>query len=47
MAKRHGLITTGGSDFHSMERDSSHMGVYFAPDDAVDKLRERARRYSS
>ncbi|MBC7814503.1 MAG: PHP domain-containing protein [Burkholderiales bacterium] len=45
LTKRFGLLTTGGSDFHSMERDSSHMGVYLAPDEAVNNLRERSLKY--
>lgn len=44
LAARYDLIVTGGSDFHRRESDS--IGSQAVPPDAVNRLRERARRYA-
>jgi predicted metal-dependent phosphoesterase TrpH len=44
LAARYSLIVTGGSDFHRKESDA--IGSQAVPPDAVNKLRERARRYA-
>ena len=39
LAKKHGLLTTGGSDFHGMYSDTPRaVGSTTAPDDAVAAL---------
>jgi len=42
MAKRFGLITTGGSDFHGPSMRSADLGAGACPPRAVEALRERA-----
>lgn len=38
-AERHGLLTTGGSDYHGMRPvEEDRFGGYLAPDDALDAL---------
>jgi predicted metal-dependent phosphoesterase TrpH len=44
LAARYSLIVTGGSDFHRKESDN--IGSQAVPPDAVNNLRERARRYT-
>jgi predicted metal-dependent phosphoesterase TrpH len=50
LAEEFGLIPTGGSDYHGFPMGSSASientpGTVYVPDDTVDRLRERARRY--
>ncbi len=47
LAERHGLIVTGGSDFHGPGMRSPGIGAGACPDSAVDAVRERARAYRS
>lgn len=42
LAGRHGLIATGGSDFHGSPREGGAMGCAAAPDGAIDALAEAA-----
>ena len=47
LACQHDLVTTGGSDFHSVQRDAeSAIGSIHLPDDAIDALDDRIRRYA-
>lgn len=46
LASQHGLITTGGSDFHGPKvKPNQTLGCVMPPDGAVHALRERAKRY--
>ncbi len=42
MARRFGLVTTGGSDFHGPGMRSAALGAGTCPDEAVGELRRRA-----
>lgn len=42
LADRHGLVRTGGSDFHGPGRGHGELGSVSVPDVAVDQLRQRA-----
>jgi predicted metal-dependent phosphoesterase TrpH len=45
LAERHGLVPTGGSDFHGFgEREGHEIGSSVVPTDTVDRLRDAARR---
>jgi hypothetical protein len=45
LAERHGLVPTGGSDFHGFgEREGHELGSAVVPDDTLDRLRDAARR---
>lgn len=43
IARRSGLVATGGSDFHGPGMRSAGLGAGWCPDGAVEALRERAR----
>jgi predicted metal-dependent phosphoesterase TrpH len=45
LARRHGLLVTGGSDFHGPQLGSAPIGGGGCPDTAVDTIRDRADRY--
>jgi predicted metal-dependent phosphoesterase TrpH len=45
LARRHGLLVTGGSDFHGPGLKSAPLGGGECPDEAVESLRERAALY--
>jgi 3',5'-nucleoside bisphosphate phosphatase len=48
LANRHGLIVTGGSDFHGLNLPGKAMlGSVNPPVEAVDALRERAKKYTN
>jgi predicted metal-dependent phosphoesterase TrpH len=42
LADRHGLVCTGGSDFHGPGRGHGELGTVAVPDEVVDQLRQRA-----
>ena len=42
LAERHGLVRTGGSDFHGPGRGHGELGSVAVPDEAIDQLRQRA-----
>ncbi len=47
LAQRHGLIVTGGSDFHSVVRDQENaIGSIALPSGTIESLDERIRRYA-
>jgi hypothetical protein len=45
LARRDGLLVTGGSDFHGPRLGSAPIGGGGCPDEAVDSVRARAARY--
>jgi predicted metal-dependent phosphoesterase TrpH len=45
MARRHGLLVTGGSDFHGPGLKSASIGGGGCPDETVESLRTRAALY--
>lgn len=47
LAARHGLIVTGGSDFHARDLRSAPIGGGGCPDSALEAVRIRAARYRS
>lgn len=47
LAAGHGLLVTGGSDFHGHDAHAAPLGGGACPDDAIDALRARALRYRS
>lgn len=47
IARKHDLVTTGGSDFHSRSRDAENaIGSIVLPSGTIDALDERIRRYA-
>ncbi|MHB8618463.1 MAG: PHP domain-containing protein [Chloroflexota bacterium] len=44
LARRYGLIPTGGSDYHGPEVRDVELGAVDVPEATVERLRERARR---
>ncbi len=45
LARQHGLIMTGGSDFHRMEGDEIRLGTQAVPPECVEQLLEKAAQY--
>jgi predicted metal-dependent phosphoesterase TrpH len=44
LARRHGLVVTGGSDAHGAAKTTTHVGKSYVPYEWVGKLKDRARR---
>jgi predicted metal-dependent phosphoesterase TrpH len=45
LARRHGLVMTGGTDFHRREGGTIRMGTQQVPPEVVEQLYARAERY--
>jgi predicted metal-dependent phosphoesterase TrpH len=44
LARAHGLVPTGGSDFHGRSEHGAEIGAVFVPPEAVERLESRAQR---